>query len=327
MPCIDQILCGKRTIIGIRNFVECSKPESFLWLNDYPGIDLKTASKITGDELVTGNKAMQECINNAVKFVHSDIMNFINAKFRFNNIVETRQTDENFGTDILPAANLERGRVLKRWRSEFAKIHLQEIYVKPTADCVVDFLVYDGGAVTTYPNVTLKKNVKNTVVLNYVAVSEEIRVVFNQSVTGVYSCTELASRRYSCNLCGGRRGNTDFVLRGWNGSKEDEKCYGIEVLAFIRCYEEDVFCSLLRNLHLPIYYRSVIEFMNMRIHSNRVNNVVTFGEEKAREIKKEAEELYNSKMKFVINNSKAFLQSTKGDCLTCSSSQYVQATP
>lgn len=326
MPCIQKILCGDRTIIGIRNFIECSKPESSLFINDYPGVSLKIAADVAKDETVSGKNLLKECINNAIKYVHSDLMDYVNTKFKFVNIVETRQTNENFTDDTSAAANLERGIILKRWRSELAKIHIQEIYVKPTTDCVVDILVYDGPHLTKYEDVTLKGGEINTVVLDFVAWGEQVKVLFNQKDTAVFNCNS-QGHRISCNVCSSRTNNSEFIIRGWNGSKEDANCWGIQVLAFVRCFDEDIFCALLKNLYFPIYYRSVIELMNFRIHTTRVNNMATFGEDKAREIKEEVEELYKEKMKRVIDNSSAFFQSIKGDCLICNSMQYVQSTP
>lgn len=327
MNCLEKILCDQRVIIGVRNFDGCTKPESSLFINDYPGVDLKTASKITGDELLTGNKALQECTKLAIKYVNSDLMDFINQKFRFNNIVETRQTDVNFISEILPAANKDRGRTLTRWRSELAKIFVEEVYIKPDADIVIDLFIEDGVTTKKYEDVTLKKNQVNIVPIGYIAQSEKIKIYFNQSSAGFYNCNS-GYFKMGCSVCGsGKNSNDDFLMRGWNGTAEDGNCYGMGVLASVRCYYEDIFCRLLPNLYFPIYYRSVIEFMNMRIHTNRVNNIAMFGEDKAREIKEEVEGLYTEKLKRVTDNSRALLQSIKADCIICNSIQYVQSTP
>jgi hypothetical protein len=328
MDCLQKILCGERVIIGVRNFDGCTTPESQLFINDYPGCDLKTASKITNDELVTGNKALKECVLNAVKYVNSNLMDYVNQRFRFNNIVETRQTDVNFSsTEIIPAANLDRGRTLTRWRSELARTYIEEIYVKPDADIVEDIYIQDGTVLKKYEAVVLKANKVNVVPIRYIAKSEKITIYINQKNAGFYACNGGSYKFRGC--CQSRKNSTDteLLIEGWNGTQEDTKCYGIGVLAMVKCYFDDVFCALLPNLYFPIYYRSVYEFMQMRIHTNRVNNIATFGEEKAREIRDEVDELFNEKMKRVTDNSNAYLQSVKGDCLTCNSMYYVQSTP
>lgn len=325
--CLEKILCGDRVIIGVRNFDGCENPESRIYINDYKGVDLKTASKVTGDELLTGNKALKECITQAMKHVNSDVMDFINQRFRFNNIVETRQTDVNFSDELIPASNSNRGRTLTRWRSELAKIYIEDVYVKPDANIVVDIIVEDGAIIKTYEDVALVANKVNIVPIRYIADSEKVYVYFNQAGANFYNCNN-GDFKIGCRTCGSRSGgNDEFLIRGWDGQDTTGKCYGVGVNASVRCYYEDIFCQLLPQLYFPIYYRSVIEFMDMRIFSNRVNNVVTFGEDKAREIKAEVETLYQDKLKRVIDNSGPFLQSIKGDCVICNSMTYVQTTP
>lgn len=325
--CLDRILCGDRVIIGVRNFDGCEKPESRIYINDYKGVDLKTAAKVTSDELLTGNKALKECIHQAIKHVSSDVMDFINQRFRFNNIVETRQTDVNFSEEIIPASNSNRGRTLTRWRSELAKIYIEDVCIKPDADIVVDIYVEDGATIKKYESIALVGNKVNTVPIRYIADAEKVYVYFNQKDAGFYNCNN-GDFKMGCRTCGGRsKGNQEFLIRGWNGADTTGKCYGVGVNASVRCYYEDIFCQLLPQLYFPIYYRSVIEFMDMRIYSSRVNNITTFGEDKAREIKKEAESLYQDKLKRVIDNSEPFLQSIKGDCIICNSMYHAQATP
>lgn len=327
MNCLEKILCDERVIIGVRNFDGCTKPESSLFINDYPGVSLKTASKITGDELLTGNQCLQECTKLAIKYVNSDLQDFINQRFRFNNIAETRQTDVNFTTDILPATNLDRGRTLTRWRSELAKIFVEEVYLKPDADIVVDVVINDGFTTKTYPDIALIANKVNVVPIRYIAQAEKITITVNQANAGFYNCNS-AFFKQSCRVCGsGKNSNSDFLMRGWNGTTEDTNCYGMGVLASVRCYYEDIFCRLLPNLYFPIYYRSVIEFLNMRIHTTRVNNIAVFGVEKAEELKAEVEELYLAKLARVTDNSNALLASIKGDCVICNSMTYVESTP
>lgn len=328
MNCLEKILCGDRVIIGVRNFDGCEKPESRIFINDYNGVDLKTASKVTPDELLTGNKALKECITQAIKHVNSDVMDFVNQRFRFNNIVETRQTDVNFSSEIIPASNTDRGRTLTRWRSEFAKIYIEEVYIKPDANIIIDLYIKDGtDAPVKYADIALVANVVNTVPVRLIANAEKVIIYFNQKDAGFYNCNN-GNFKVGCRTCGSRRhGNDEFLMRGWNGADIDGKCYGVGVNASVRCYYEDIFCALLPQLYFPIYYRSVIEFMDMRIHSSRVNNVTMFGEEKAREIKEEVQELYDQKLKRVIDNSQAFLQSINGDCVICNSMYHVQTTP
>lgn len=322
--CIDDILCGKRTIIGIKNFVKCDKPESRLWINDYPGLVFKDAAKLSNEEMQTGNEVLETSIQQGIKLAFDDFMDFLRSKYDFNAIAETRQL-ENFSDKITTRANIERGLSLRRWRSEMALMHIEEVYIKTPQNTVIDLLVYDGTTLVKFENITLEADKKNVIRIDLICNSETVKILYNQKDNDVYKCD--FSRRNGwtpCGSCGSRGG---FVITGWDGNREADNCFGMGVLAYIRCYEEKVFCALIPRLYTAFYYRSVMEFMQYRLRSNRINNLTLFGEEKAKEMYDEAAAAYKLKYQTVVDNSAAFLRSLKGDCLTCNSMHYVQSTP
>jgi len=326
MPCLKDILCGKRTIIGIRNFVECQNPESNLFINDFPGMELKSAAKLTPDEIGTGNELFKKSIEQAIKLTYDDLMDFLNSRFNFNAIIETREFND-FSDTVTPAANLERGLILKRWRSEMAKIHIEEIYIKTAQSSVVDILVYDGFDVYKIENVTLEAGIINRVPINIVCKSETVKVLYNQSNNDTYGCNYNQNDGWvSCGTCHSRGGKF-FAVHGWDSTKEVSNCFGMGILARVRCFEEEIFCALLPRLYIPIWYRSVIEFLKYRINTTRVNNLTIFGEEKAKEMLVEYQDKYEEKYEKVIKNADVFLKTLKNDCLTCNGMRYVQQTP
>lgn len=326
--CIDDILCGKRIIIGVKNFIECEKPESHIYLNDFPGLSFKQAAKLANDEMQTGNEVMKQSIEQGVKLVYDDFMDFLAGKYNFNNITETRQLNNFSDTQTTLRAPLERGLVLKRWRSEMAKIYIEEIYLKVTNAVTIDIKIIDGTEITKIENVSVTPNEINTIRIGLAFSNEKIKILYDQKDSEVYTCnfTKTNGWRYAKRCCGSSN-DGGFVVTGWDGTKEADNCFGMGVLAFIRCYETEVFCALIPRLYTAIWYKSVACFLKFRLYSDRINNLTTFGNEKAEEMLIEAEGLYREKYERVINNSDAFFRSIKGDCLTCNTLTNVQSHP
>ena len=67
MECLNKILCGEYSLVGIRDFVNCAHPETILYINDIPGITLKSASAIANDEQRTGYNLLNDKIKLATK--------------------------------------------------------------------------------------------------------------------------------------------------------------------------------------------------------------------------------------------------------------------
>lgn len=63
MECLNKILCGEYSLVGIRDFVNCAHPETILYINDIPGITLKSASAIANDEQRTGYNLLMIKLN------------------------------------------------------------------------------------------------------------------------------------------------------------------------------------------------------------------------------------------------------------------------
>lgn len=333
MDCLKDILCGQRTIIGIRDYDTCINPESDLWINEIPGISLKRAAAISNEEVQTGAELLKKCIRTAVKKTFADFDKEISPYFDFNAIVETRQIDDFSLAEILPMANEDRGPVLRRWRSEMAQTYVEEIYIKVnTTVSGKEIKFYDGEEVVlTLESVDLVAGVVKTIRIDRKFKNEIVKIKMNNSDVEVYSQAISNWRNSGCcneeylrDHCEGYQG---FVVKGWNGTDEDNLMYGIGVKASVRCYNENIICSVLPKLWLPIWYNSGAEFFRELMYTDRVNPITTNTAEKAGELfddcRHEYKEIYASTAKSI----QAFLRSTKGECITCNTDHHVQVHP
>jgi hypothetical protein len=323
MGCLKDITCGTRVIVGIRDFVECSKPESGLFINDLPGISIKTAASVTTEQYQTGVKLLQQSILMGTKHVYDEFISELGPYFNFNSIVETRVLDK-FNTQIIAPSPVERGITIKRWRSELAKIFIKEVYIAVQNSGAAKLKIIDRCNVTEL-DIDLDNDCVNVIPVNYLADSEQVQIVFDQTNFAVFNCSYNSIGRH-CGSCGGGHHKNSTILGISNGI-EDGNCYGVGVYANIRCYEEEVFCSLLQRMYFLIWYRSGIVFLNELINSSRINNITLFGKEQAIELVKQYQAAYDTKYQTIMKNAYEYIKSTKGDCLICNGNRYVETTP
>jgi hypothetical protein len=322
MECINDILCGNRTIIGIRDFNNCALPESNLFINDLPGISLKSASKISDEEKQSGYNLLQHSINMALRHVYDEFREQAYTSFDSQSIVESRQVDV-FGPEIIPAAALERGLIIKRWRSELAQIFVHEVYIKANQNGNVDVKIYDG-CNTIQKTATVVAGCITKVRFDYKATEEEIKILFDQTAFDTYGCS-LVNSSWDCR-CGQWQGKGLFV-NGWNGTAEQGKCFGVGVYASVKCYFENIFCALLDQFYFILWYRAGIVFLSELIYSDRINAITLFTKDRAKELIEEYTAIYNAKYQTLINNARLFISQTKGECISCNGTKITQQTP
>lgn len=324
MGCLNDILCGNRVIIGIRDFNECNNPESRLFINELPGITLQNAALVANEEVKSGYDELKRIIGLSTKMVFDDFATEISPYFNFDAIIQTRELKE-FSTSYLPVSATQRGLVIKRFRSELAQIYVEEIYFKcnQTGNVIVQLI--DGNQTFDYTVAAVAGQIV-TLRTDYKAKSESIRLVCDNTAIEVYN-GNIHNTLGGCGTCGGSSSSKGLFITGWDGTNEISKYYGIGVNASIRCYEENILCSLLPRMYFLLWYKAGIQFCNELIHSTRMNKICTFGKDKAEKLRDELMVDYDEKYKIFVKNIYGYLKTTKNDCLTCNGNTYVQSLP
>lgn len=327
MNCLDQILCGDRVIIGIKDYVKCSNPESRLYINELPGMSLKKATAISPEQFQSGVDFLDSCIKMAIRQVFDEFEQELTPYFDFTTIVESRKLNVFSEVNTIDPAPIERGLIIKRWRSEAARLFVNEIYVNVVQSGPAVIKVIDGKTVTEY-QADLSAG-KNTVLINQKTESESIKIVFNQNNFETYNCNyNNGYNGYNgCHSCGGGY-SKDIYVAGWDGTKEDvSKCFGMGIDVNVQCYSENVLCVLLPKMNFLIWYKAGICVLKEHISSDRINHLTIFGKEKAKELLDEYEAEYKDKYKILVKSAYNYLKSTKGECITCNGTRYVQTLP
>lgn len=323
MGCLKDIKCGNRVIIGIKDYNDCAEPESGLFINDIPGITLKSAAGIANEEQKTGYDLLKGIIYRATLLTFNDFLGQISSQFSYNAVAEIRKI-KYFDDSVLPVSNTDRGLVLKRWRSEMAQIFVQEVYIKSALGGTATIKIIDGLEIKTYTT-TLVANEEKTVRVDYMAESEQIKILCNNANLEVYSGA-IERSWTGCNSCGGT--NQGFYMTGWNGSAEEAKYFGIGVFASVRCNEENIICQLLNRMNFIIWYKAGAMYYDELLSSNRLNSITLYSKEKAIENKTELEEKYQKAYSDFVPTIKELLKRTKGECITCNPSiKYANTIP
>lgn len=323
MDCIQEILCWDRTIIGIKDFDGCANPESNLFLNELPGITLKSASKITSEEYQSGQNLMKHSIEMAVKQVYDEFKQQLQTYFDVNSIVEAKQLDY-FGTNIIPAAALDRGLIIKRWRSELAHIYIHEVYIMAVQGGAITINIIDGCETVPFTAAVIA-GCLTKVRINYKANSEEVKILFDQTAFDVFDCS--INNSVGCDARCGSWTSKGLFINGWNGTAEQNKCFGVGVYASVKCYFENVWCALLDQLYFVIWYKAGIIFLQELLYSDRINAITLFTKQRAEVLQEEFQSIYSAKYQTAINNAQLFLRSTKGECISCNGTSINQLTP
>lgn len=327
MKCLDDIYCGRYALVGVRDFVNCPHPESILYVNDVPGITLKNAAAIVNDEQRTAVKLLNDKIILATKKVFNKFSGMVSNSFDFNAVVESLEVDE-FTNDQLAAAPLHRGIGLSMWKSDVARIHVEELYIRVANSGIayIHITEMDGeniNEVHVY-QVSLLANTTNVVKIRESFSARELQITFDQTNFVTYE-VEVGTRS-GCNSCGNRP-KGGLSVYGWDGTNEVNYSFGIGVLANVQCYEEAIICQVLPRMAFMILYQAAIEIFAEHMASGRINAVVLFTKDAAKaEQEKAVQELQREERMFAKNIDK-FLKNTRGECFVCKGSRNVYGMP
>lgn len=329
MECLNDIYCGRYALVGIRDFVDCPHPESILFINDVPGISLKNAAAIVNDEQRTGIKLMNDKIILATKKVFNKFSALVSNSFDFNSILESQEVDE-FTNVQIPAAPLERGLILSMWKSDVARIYIEELYIRVVTSGIVLVKITELDGININKehvySVSLLANITNVIKIRESFGSRELRVTFDQTNFATYDCNFNESSE-GCGSCGTRRTRQNLMINGWDGNNEVNKCFGLGILANIQCFEEAIICQILPRMAFMIMYQAAIEIFAEHMASGRINSVVLFTREAAKAEQERAQiELWKEEKMFAKNIDK-FLKNTRGECFVCKGSRNVYAIP
>jgi hypothetical protein len=329
MGCLDDITCGKRVIIGIRDHNDCAIPESGLYLQDFvPGLTLRKAAQVASAEYESGRDLLQRKCALGARLVFNDFKQYVSNFFDFNAVVETQDV-RRFTDNVLPASTTPQGLVLKRWRSEIGRIFIETVYIRAVNGGLATIQIKDGSSIKQY-QAHIEADTVNEVMINHWCDAESVRLTFSGINTQVYTrdLPGTLTGFGGCTGCGQSRSvGRGLYVTGWDGTKERPQMYGVGVRASVRCSEELLLCPLIPRMYYLMGQRSGMEFLKEIPNSNRPTPVVIFDAGRAEALLENLQKEYYSEYNRFTKTILRHIQTMKADCLTCNTDRYVQQTP
>lgn len=328
---ITALICMNCLIdfIGLHS-CKASEPESGLFINSLPGINLENIDKLADAEQVTYKKVWEDVQLRAVKKLNSAVVNDFSSRYRMKmatEIVNLGKTVNTSANQTAPTAEY-RGFSIElddansgTAPSVFQSIHIQnlDLYLKVAQNPVTIKIVdLDNGE-------ELKViSLNGQVGWNRIAVNES----FDRFRVGViYECSTISSpfsglpwdNDLSCNcVC------TDFcgccsVVKGIKGTsltafEQENNTFGMSGVFTVKCSFDNLVCNSKETFATALFYLLGHELMIERMFTDRLNRFTTVDKAKAKEMSEYFGKEYSKELSQAIDGINLNLSDC---CLEC----------
>lgn len=266
-------MCFEKPFIGLRGCIDVANSGYFI--NDLPGINLKTISSLADDETLRGKALFERCEKNAIEAVKRDFLNLIQSKYTFNDIVSEEKSFGNYGD----------------WVDVGEKCIGIDIQVCNKEDIIVDLSFLSFFCNTSFTtSINIANNLTETANLTRIINAGEnilrnlalnagdnllVRLAFPTGAqikkiencacdcnpTACY-CSECATIKfYSYFIGGGIEAELDYVP------------FNFKVLC--RNNYDNIFCMYERDLAQAVWYQTGIQLMLELLTTKEINPIVT----------------------------------------------------
>lgn len=320
MDCLDNL-------IGLR-YCGVAEPESDLYINDLPGISIKSIDKIANDEQVTFFEVWNQVQKRSANLLHTAVVNTLSTRYqlnRLNEMFDLGKIIDSSENQTAPAGQLRGIAISLSSRSLLQFIHVQEVrvYLKVAANFNLKvFQIHGNGTFTELSTLAVVGVVGwNNVKLNgnYYGVEKLLIGYDATSISSVYAAIDENS---DCNCCDACFDICDCsaTIRGAqtalnpNELSYGNNSFGLSAIVSVQCDYRTLVCNNKALFALPLQYLCARELLTERIHSDRLNRYTTIDANKARELREEFQAQYMSELTSVLNGISL---NTADCCISC----------
>jgi len=310
MSCLDNI-------IGIK--APCSPdtaPLSGMFITDYPGITLKSASNVADERTMTGYAYLVDLRRRAMQKLNNDVLAFINKEYKVNTIATNRYQSGSYNTPYTTisagSSSQRRGIVIgkiKTW-CRFHKIIVNKVRIYAAESKDVILHISDVGAGVTYPaTVSLEANVVNEFVINKTIVGNEVQIT-------IPSDTIVYSNKPECG-CGGRPKNEYLIFNGLSNSAIiPTEGYGIEADITLKCDISTLVCDLANDqiIGQAAYELCGAMFYDDMLRNNRMNYLTIYKGDEMKDQSLAAYAAYASYLESAMDGLTGYIARNDGNC-------------
>jgi hypothetical protein len=289
-------------------------PAAAAFLNELPGISLKTIDQVADQEQKTYYAVFQDIETRALRKFSTDVENYLSKKYRLSNTLETINLGDGVDVnDTTAAANEYRGvygDVV--YGSQLQSVYVQEVKIyalaaKTNVEVVVKEYSAQGIWYDRYTKTVDLAEGWNTFLVGLSFTGRRIFIGYNAN--GITS-PELKLQNncyygwYCCdiNISGAKTNFTGLPVKGID-------TYGLSVVLSNQCTYDAYVCNNKNRFTQALLNLYGIEYCTERIHSTRLN-FTTLTKDNATKLRDELTALYANEMDSVLS-------SVEFDCDCC----------
>ena len=322
-------------LIGFR-YCGVQEPSSGLYLNDLPGISIKSIDKIANDEQVTFFEVWNQVRKRSANLLHTAVVNALNKRYQVSRLSELFETGSkiNQTDNETPASDEWRGVIVslhKKSLLQFIALHRAKLFLKSASTFTVKvFQVHADNSLTEIHSKTIE-GVQgwNPIKIsgNYYGVSKILIAYDATAIESVYAPVDEDSSCDCCDACWDIC-DCSATIRGAKADKNTgelnyaNNTFGLVVSVGIQCDFSTLICSSKLLFALPLQYLIARELMTERIHSDRLNRYTTIDANKARELRDEFHSQYTQELTAVLDGINL---NTADCCIACNGLVTLQA--
>jgi hypothetical protein len=299
-----------KNLIGIRG-CGADAPDSGIWLNDYPGVSIKSLEGITNEEKATFIETWRAIERRAIRRLQSAVISELSRRYRLIRSIESITFSKEPDTVSNQTAPANEYRGIRLYYSDITgssllSLHVQDISIYAKQAAQTDIIIADAeyGTILWQSNVMLNAGwnkiyvgidfEQDSLFIGYDAagISSPFTPITTDSVSGCAEC-------FTCNRC------SLYIAgakRSYNGATVDVgNTFGVIGTFSLRCSYDAFICSNKQLFANALAYIALVEVMNERLHSDRINRYTTVDLNKARELRDEYMQMFQQELSDVIS--------------------------
>lgn len=282
--------------IGLRG---CGLDTAVAYINELPGISLRTIDNVADSEQVNYLGVWQDIESRSLRKFKTDVNNTLNTKYRLNKVSETYNLGNEVDTTTTEAGIVGeyRGFYAEYFGSSLNVINVQSISVYSDGTnankTVKIYEVSDTNIFYELFSVTL--NLVDG--WNLIPVNKQFAI--REMFVGVENLTSVKTKPKYLDT-----GNVYIKAATYDGTlvKNGTDTHGVSAIFSLGCEWDAFVCNNKAQFTQALLMLYGVELMNERIHSQRLNQYTLFGADKARELRDNFVEQYQTELLNVLNS-------------------------
>jgi hypothetical protein len=292
----------------LKNFIgilgcNSSDPESGIYINSLPGISLKQMDQIANEDKITYSGVWDDVQERAARRFETKVKAELSKRFKISTIQQTFDLTKNLQTTTTANSAKYRGFFIDLDRfisdnnyvvSNFQRIYVQQLFLYLTGAVNTTVKIFDAVKGTQLKSVSVTgASGWNTVNINESYTARKLFIAYDAtSITGTDNLIEVDFPCCDCTLdVQGAQSDISSTIRESDLTKGTNG-YGLTGVFSSQCTYDSLVCNNKNVFSSAWWYLLGSEVMSEVIYTNRLSQYTTIGAQKAKDLRKEFEEIF-----------------------------------